>query len=327
MSAPTLVAVVIPCFRVREQVLGVIARIGPEVGLIVVVDDGCPEGSADHVEANCRDPRVVVVRHAQNQGVGGAVCSGYTTAMERNAGIVVKVDGDGQMDPALIPLLIAPILRGESDYVKGNRFHNLSDVRGMPRVRLIGNAGLSFLNKLSTGYWQVFDPTNGFTAIHANLLAQLPLEYLARRYFFESDLLYQLGQLRARVSDMPMRAVYAEEPSSLRPSRVFGPFLRGHLRNIMRRLFYTYFVRGFSLASVELALGNIAVLFGVCFGLWHWIASATTNVPASAGTVMLAALPVVIGTQLLLSWLNYDVHQEPTQTISAMLPPPNTPPR
>ncbi|ODT94365.1 MAG: glycosyl transferase family 2 [Rhodanobacter sp. SCN 67-45] len=313
------IAVVIPCYRVAAHVLAVIERIGPEVGWIIAVDDACPEHSGDVIEGGCHDPRVTVLRHADNQGVGGAVMTGYLAARGLPAEVVVKLDGDGQMDPDLIPALVVPLLRGRADYAKGNRFYRLSNVAGMPAIRLFGNAMLSFLTKLSSGYWQLFDPTNGFTAIHRTLLHELDLDRIAKRYFFESDLLYHLNQLRAVVVDMPMKAIYSDETSSLQPMRMIGPFLRGNLRNFGRRLLYSYFLRGFSAATLELLLGIPLFLFGVVFGVFHWWHSVADNVASTAGTVMLAALPMIIGVQLLLSWLSFDVAAEPRQPVHPML--------
>lgn len=310
---------VIPCYRVAEHVLGVIDRIGPEVGWIIAVDDACPQHSGDVIEKQCRDHRVTLLRHAENQGVGGAVMTGYLAAMELPAEVVVKLDGDGQMAPEMIAQLAEPLLTGRADYVKGNRFHRLADLSQMPPIRLFGNAVLSFMTKLSSGYWQLFDPTNGFTAIHRKLLAELDMGRIAKRYFFESDMLYNLNQLRAVVVDMPMRASYSDETSSLSPVRMIGPFMRGNMRNFCRRLLYSYFLRGFSLASVELALGLPLFLFGLVFGIWQWIVSILHGYPATAGTVMLAALPLILGNQLLLSWLNFDVSGEPRQPVHNLL--------
>jgi glycosyltransferase involved in cell wall biosynthesis len=319
-STQARIAVVIPCYRVSNQILGLIERIGPEVGWIIAVDDACPEGSGDLIESQCHDPRVMVLRHASNAGVGAAVMTGYAAAIALPADAVVKLDGDGQMDPALIQKLAGPLLKGRADYVKGNRFHRVADVSQMPPVRLFGNALLSFLTKLSSGYWQLFDPTNGFTAIHRAVLSELNFDQIAKRYFFESDLLYHLNQLRAVVTEMPMAAVYADESSSLKPVQMIGPFLRGNLRNFFRRLIYSYFLRGFSAASVELLIGIPLLSFGMIFGFWHWAESiGEQSVPATAGTVMLAALPVLVGTQLLLSWLNFDVSAEPKHAIQGML--------
>lgn len=313
------IAVVIPCYRVAGQVLDVIERIGPEVGWIIAVDDACPQGSGDVIEQHCRDPRVTVLRHAENLGVGGAMITGYKASCALPADVVVKLDGDGQMDPALIPTLAEPVLRGRADYVKGNRFYRLSGVSGMPPVRLFGNAVLSFLTKLSSGYWQLFDPTNGFTAIHRLLLPEIDLDRVARRYFFESDLLHHLNQLRAMVVEMPMRSSYEGAPSSLRPMKVAWPFLRGNLRNTVRRILYSYFLRGFSAASLELLLGLPLFLFGLVFGIWRWCDSIAESVPSTAGTVMLAALPLILGVQLMLSWLHFDVAAEPRHPVHPLL--------
>src|SRR5690606_32001950 len=150
------------------------------------------------------DPRVRVIRHASNLGVGGAVITGYQAAIADGMDILVKLDGDGQMDASLIPDFIEPIINGEADYTKGNRFFDLEELRSMPRIRLIGNAVLSFMTKFSSGYWNLFDPTNGFTALHADVARYLPLSKISKRYFFESDMLFRLNTLRAVVHDIPM---------------------------------------------------------------------------------------------------------------------------
>jgi glycosyltransferase involved in cell wall biosynthesis len=168
-----VVAVVIPCFRVTGQILDVITAIGPEVSQIFVVDDGCPDGSGALVQTKSIDPRVRVIFHEKNQGVGGAVVTGYKAALAAAANIIVKLDGDGQMDPAEINTLIEPIVTGEADYTKGDRLDSLTGISQMPSLRLIGNAGLTLLNKASSGYWNIKDPTNGFTAIHADILKNI----------------------------------------------------------------------------------------------------------------------------------------------------------
>lgn len=313
------IAVVLPCYRVRAQIMSVLERIGPEVTHVYVVDDRCPESSGDLVAARCADPRVSVLRNAINQGVGGAVLHGYRQAIADGCDCIVKVDGDGQMDPALLPLFVAPILQGRADYTKGNRFYNPEDVAGMPMVRLVGNAVLSFMSKLSTGYWAVFDPTNGYTAISAAVAAQLPLAKVDERYFFESDILFRLGTLGAVVQDIPMKAVYAGEKSSLRVPRVLPRFLRGHCRNFLKRIFYRYFLRDFSVASVELMLGLPLFVFGIVFGIMQWRESVLQGAPATAGTVMLAALPVIVGMQLLLSFLHFDIANQPASPLGPRL--------
>jgi dolichol-phosphate mannosyltransferase len=312
---PASVAVVIPSYKVTRHILGVIESIGPEVARIYVVDDKCPDGSGAFVRANCADPRVCVIEHAQNQGVGGAVMTGYRAAIREGASVIVKVDGDGQMDGRLIPDFIAPILAGEADYTKGNRFFDLEQIGAMPFTRLVGNAMLSFLTKLSSGYWDLFDPTNGYTAIHADCARHLPFEKISRRYFFETDMLFRLNTLGAVVTDVPMDAVYGDEVSNLKISRIATEFAAKHVRNLIKRLFYNYYLRNMSLASIELPLGVVLLLFGSIFGLTHWIEAMRLNQATPAGTVMVAALPVIMGVQLILAFLAYDIASVPRRPL------------
>lgn len=291
--------------------MDVIRGIGPEVSRIYVVDDCCPEGTGDFVQTNCRDARVKVIRNAQNQGVGGAVMAGYRAAISDGAEIIVKVDGDGQMDPSLIPQFIVPILAGEADYTKGNRFFDLEEIRAMPPMRLFGNAVLSLMAKLSTGYWNLFDPTNGYTAIHSEVAKDLPFDRISRRYFFETDILFRLNTLRAVVVDIPMNARYGNEVSNLKISRVVGEFLFKHVRNCVKRIFYNYYLRDLSLASLELPFGLFLLALGAGFGGYSWIQASRLGITASAGTVMLSALPILMGLQFVLAFLGYDISSVP----------------
>ncbi len=309
------VVVVIPCYRVTQHILKVIAGIGSEVWRIYVVDDKCTDGSGDYVEANCNDPRVIVLRHETNQGVGGAVMSGYRAAIADGAEVIVKLDGDGQMDPSLILNFIEPILADEADYTKGNRFFDLEEIRAMPKIRLFGNAVLSFMTKLSSGYWDLFDPTNGYTAIHADVARHLPFAKISQRYFFETDMLFRLNTLRAVVVDVPMAAQYGDEVSNLKISKILGEFLFKHTRNLIKRVFYNYYLRDMSLASIELPLGIIMVFFGVSYGGWHWFLSIREGVLATAGVVMISALPMLMGLQLVLAFLAYDINSVPSRPI------------
>ena len=310
------VAVTIPSYKVRAHVLDVIASIPPRVQRIYVVDDKCPQHSGELVKEQCRDPRVRVIFHEENQGVGGAVSTGYRAAIEEGMDIVVKVDGDGQMDPALIPHFTRPIERGRADYTKGNRFYRPESLKGMPPIRLFGNAALSFINKLSTGYWSIMDPTNGYTAIHTSVLREMPLHKLEKRYFFETDMLYHLNTMRAVVHDVPMDAVYADEESSLKVSKVLPEFMVKHVNRFFKRYVYLYLLRDFNIGSLYSLLGVVLCGLGVVFGGWAWLRSLTTGQPATSGTVMLAALPLIIGIQFLIAFLHHDVERVPSQPLS-----------
>ena len=311
------VAVVIPCYRVRAHILAVLEKIGPEVERIFVVDDACPEGSAALVKEHCADPRVRILVHSDNQGVGGAVVTGYRAALEDGAEVVVKIDGDGQMDPTQIGRLMAPLLAGKADYTKGNRFYALELLRAMPRGRLFGNAVLSFVNKAASGYWDIMDPTNGYTAIHRTALEALPLGKLDHGYFFESDMLFRLYTVHAVVRDVPMRSRYGDEVSNLRAGRVAAVFPFKYLRAMVKRIFYAYFLRDFNAGTLQLCLAILIGGAGTVFGLVSWIHSWLTGVPATAGTVMLAALPVLAGIQFLLGALHYDIESVPHEPLQA----------
>ncbi len=313
------VAAVIPCYREKERVLDVIAGIGPGVSHIFVIDDACPDGTGGHVRDNCRDPRVAVLTHERNTGVGGATMSGYEGALQAGCDIIVKVDGDGQMDPSRISDLIAPIARGEADYAKGNRFHDLGGLTDMPGLRVAGNLCLSFASKLSSGYWDVFDPTNGFTAIHAKVARRLPFAKLSPGFFFESDLLFRLNLLGAVVVDVPTEARYGAERSSLLIRKVVIEFAFKHMRNTLKRFFYGYFLRDFNIASIELFLGFLLLSFGVIFGALKWVESSATGIPTTAGTAVLAALPIIIGLQMLIAFLDFDTRNQPKKPLHPRL--------
>jgi dolichol-phosphate mannosyltransferase len=264
-KGPPGIAVVVPCYRETSHIMGVLDTIGPEVSHIYVVDDACPDGTGDLVERTSKDPRVQVLRQARNTGVGGATMAGYRQALEDGWTIVVKLDGDGQMDGALIPRLVAPIAEGRADYAKGNRFHALHGVSEMPLTRIFGNLVLSLISKFSSGYWDILDPTNGFTAIHRTALGRLPLDRISQGYYFESDMLFHLGLERAVVHDVPMIARYGAEESGIRIPKVVPVFLFKHFANTCRRLWLTYFVRETNIATLQLVLGLILVAFGVIF--------------------------------------------------------------
>lgn len=313
------VAVVLPCYKVREHILDVISRIGSEVAHIYVVDDCCPDQSGAYVEENCTDPRVRLVFNQVNLGVGGAVMAGYREAIKDGADIIVKIDGDGQMDPALLPKIIFPLLKGKADYAKGNRFYDLAHIRRMPTVRLIGNAGLSLISKLSTGYWQTFDPTNGYTAIDARVADHLPFDRISQRYFFETDMLFRLNTLRAVVADVPMDACYGEEVSNLKIKDIIGEFFSKNMRNFFKRIFYNYFLRDMSLASLELLAGTALLSFGLVFGLAHWYSSFLSGQVTPTGTIMIASLSLLSGLQFMLAFFSYDIAATPTQPIGDLL--------
>lgn len=318
-SEAPVIAVIMPCYRETDHVLDVIAGIGPEVSHIFVVDDACPDNTGGLVRDQCRDPRIEVLSHERNQGVGGATMTGYRRALEIGAEIFVKVDGDGQMDPVTIPNLVRAIINGEADYTKGNRFHHFQAFGGMPAMRITGNMLLSFASKLSSGYWNIFDPTNGFTAIHAKIAALLPFDKISRGFFFESDMLFRLGLMRAVVMDVPMQARYGNEKSAISIPRIIPEFLAKHYVNTCKRIYHSYFVEGLTFSSIQLVLGKVMVLFGLIYGGYWWYISSVTDVYASTGTIFLSALPIILGSQFLIVFFNFDNENVPKKPLHPML--------
>ena len=304
------IAVVIPAYRVATLVAAVIARMPPEVTHIIVVDDASPD-NLQEVLQHITDPRLIVLRHPVNRGVGGAMKTGLLKAMELEVDIVVKIDGDGQMDPQLLPRFVAPLLTAGVDMTKGNRFAHLASIRQMPRLRRLGNLALSFLTKVASGYWHVFDPCNGYMALRASLLPKLAFDRLAERYFFEISVLCEAYLAGAVLEDIPMVAVYGEETSSLSPLRIITDFAPQLLGRTLYRLGMSYFLRDFTVVSLLLATGLPTLGFGVGWSLYYWLYALRSHTLTSTGTVMIGVLAIVIGFQLLLQALALDVANEP----------------
>lgn len=312
MPSPKVV-VVIPAFKSRLRILDVLAEIPSLVSKIIVVDDACPDKTGHVVKRKNQDIRVEVIFNRENLGVGGATIVGFKRAIEYDADIIVKLDSDGQMDPNDIPKLIQPLVDLEADYAKGNRFNSLDDLQEMPKLRILGNAALSLMSKVSTGYWSITDPTNGFLAISRGALEEISLAKLRKRWFFESDLLFRLAIIRAVVADVPIRARYADEKSNLKVRKVVVEFIHRHNINFMKRIFYVYYLREWSIVSFELPAGILLTVGGAATGVNLWTQAAALGQAATTGQVMLAVLPIILGFQMLLSVVSLDVTNEPTK--------------
>jgi glycosyltransferase involved in cell wall biosynthesis len=314
------ISAVIPCYRVEREIESVLRTIPTYIKHIIVVDDASPDSSADLVSAAVEeDERILLIRHPVNQGVGGAMVTGYRKALELGAQVVVKVDGDGQMDMADLPRLLQPLVEGKADHTKGNRFRDFKSLQNMPLVRRIGNLGLGFLAKAATGYWHMFDPTNGFIATRSDVLAELPLDRIDRTYYFETSMLANLYLIGAVVKDVPMPARYRDEISNLMISRVLFEFPVKLLVTLARRLLLKNFIYDFSMASIYLLVGLPLLMFGLIFGITKWVQYASAGVPAPTGTVMLPTLSVLLGIQFLLSAIEIDLRSVPTETLSGPL--------
>ena len=314
------IAAVIPCYRVEREIGSVLQTLPAYLKHIIVVDDASPDSTADLVSAVVkRDERILLIRHPSNQGVGGAMVTGFRKALELGAQVVVKIDGDGQMDMDHLPRLIRPLIEGRGDYTKGNRFRDFKSLQRMPLIRRVGNMGLGFLSKAATGYWSMFDPTNGFIAIRSDVLAQLPLDKIDRSYYFETSMLAHLYLIGAVLKDIPMPARYQNEVSNLVISRVLFEFPLKLITTFVRRVVLKNFIYDFSMGSIYLLVGLPLLLFGLIFGISKWIQYASIGVPAPTGTVMIPTLSVLLSIQLLLAAIEIDLRSVPTEPLSSPL--------
>ena len=304
------IIVIIPAYKVVARIKNVIREIPSFIDEIIVIDDKCPENSGSIVE-KFNFPNVTVIYHQINQGVGGAVMSGFQKAINNGADIVVKIDGDGQMDCSYIPKLIEPIIKGYADYTKGNRFMDFKDLKKMPKIRLLGNSALSFLVKIASGYWNIMDPTNGFIAISRQALINLNIEKIAKKYFFESDMLINLNIYNTTVKDISIPAKYGDEKSSLNVMKTLFEFPPQILKGLCKRIFLKYYIYDFNMASIYILLGIPTILFGAAFGLYKWAYGMLDQVNNTTGTIMLAVLPIILGTLFLLQAIQIDINSVP----------------
>lgn len=289
----------------------VISTMPAFVDHIVIVDDHSPDGTSD-VVTRIADPRVTLIRHEVNQGVGGAIVTGHKAAMELGADVNVIMAGDAQMDPAFLPDLLDRVAKDGYGFAKANRFFSPESFQGMPSYRIFGNIVLSFMTKLASGYWNLFDPQNGYTAIRTEVLRRLPLETVSRRYSFENDLLIHLNILQVGAVDVPIPARYGDEVSSIRLSRVIPELMNLLFRGFWRRIWYRYVLWSFSPVALLLIFGLLLFTVGLAIAIWVCFQVAS-SVVATAATVMLAALPLMIGTQMLISALQLDIQSSPSR--------------
>ena len=314
------IAVVIPCYRVEAEIGTLIVNLPRFIRHIIIVDDASPDNTAAVIkQAAKKDRRIILIRHKNNQGVGGAMLTGFRKALELDAGIVVKIDGDGQMDPVYLPNLLMPIIQGRADYTKGNRFRDFQTLQKMPIIRRNGNMALGFLTKAATGYWNLFDPANGFVAIHGKVLAQVPLDGIDHGYFFETSMLASLYMLGAVVKDVPMPARYRGEVSNLSVGHSLVEFSVKLLKTFLRRLILKNLIYDFSMASIYMLSSLPLLLFGLIFGISKWAQYSALKLPAPTGTVMLPTLSVILGIQFLIAAIEIDLRSTPSEPISPHL--------
>lgn len=299
------IAVAIPCYKVEQHLQQVVAGLPDFVDSIILVDDCSPDSTPKLIDQLVNGNRIIAIRHPQNKGVGGAMKSAFLRAIETGIDVVVKIDGDGQMDSRFIAPMIDAL--NDADFAKGNRLFDRQMLCKMPFIRRIGNMGIGFLVKASSGYWNVSDPVNGFFAIRTQTLRQMDLQRVADRFFFESSMLIEMHYTGARIKEVTMPAIYADEKSNLSISKTLLSFPPKLIAAWLRRLHLSYFVYDFNICSLYLLAGIPLFLFGLIFGLCEWIHYASLGLGAPTGTIMVAVLTFILGFQMLLSAAQYDI--------------------
>ena len=307
-----IITVVIPCYNVSRHIEDVIKKLPPEVSWIVPVND-CSKDDTEKILMRLAEEnkKIVFINHEVNQGVGGAMITGFKRSIELNSDITIKIDGDNQMDSSYIPALIKPIVESRADYTKGNRFRDFKALKQMPATRRIGNLGLSFCIKAASGYWNIFDPNNGFVAISNEMLKTINISKIHKRYFFESSMLIELYHTDAVIQEIPMKARYGDEVSHLSLTRTLFGFPPKLLKAFIRRIILKYFLFDFNIASLYILFGVPLFLIGFIYGIVNFIEYGSSHTPAPTGTVVIPTLLIIMGFQLLLSATSFDISNYP----------------
>lgn len=309
MRGDRSIAVVVPAYREEALIAETIGGMPEFVDHIIVVDDCSPDRTGEVARAVV-DPRLEVITLAENQGVGGAILTGHKRAMELGADIMVVMAGDNQMDPDELPRLIEPILSEGFGFTKGNRIFATGSTQGMPAYRIVGNMILTFMTKAASGYWNLVDPQNGYTAVTREALELVPLDKVSRRYEFENDLLIWLNIADVRAKDVNIPARYGNEVSTIKLHTAVPRISWLLFRGFWRRMWLKYMLFSFSPIAVMLLTGIVLTAIGLVFGIWTTMHAISGDSP-SAGTVLLSVVPFMSGFYLLIQALVLDIMATP----------------
>jgi glycosyltransferase involved in cell wall biosynthesis len=299
------VAVVVPAYNEEALVGSTVSGIPAFVDSIIVVDDCSKDETA--VRAQNADKRVEVIAHERNQGVGAAIVNGYRRAIAIGVDVTCVMAADGQMDPDDLETLVRAIAIDETDYAKANRLFTGQAWQLIPRTRYLGNAALSFMTKIASGYWHVADSQSGYTAVNLETLKLLDLDRIYRRYGFPNDLLVHLNVFNRRVRDYPSRPIYGVgERSGIRLRHVVPKISWLLLKGFFWRMGQKYVIRDFHPLILFYMLGILLFAGGFLLGVAEVVLRIAGNAVPSA-TIVLVALLVISGLQLLLFAMWFDM--------------------
>jgi len=301
------IAVVIPCYKVEKHIEKVVIGIPDFADHIILVNDCSPDNTLQALNRIATtNSKAIVISNQKNEGVGGAMLTGFKKSLEINADIIIKIDGDGQMDCSYIAKMIDKI-SDNADFVKGNRFYDRKMLSQMPFIRRLGNIGVGFLVKMASGYYKISDPANGFFCIKANSIRKLNTKHIAKRFFFESSLLIELYYTGAKIKEVPMPAIYADEKSNLSVLKTLLTFPPKLFRAFLRRIILRYFIYDINIGSLYILFGLPTFLFGIIYGAIKWYHYSSIGITAPTGTIMIAVLAIVLGFQSIIAAAQYDI--------------------
>ena len=306
-----LIVAIIPCFKSPSLAPLVASECLKYVDKVICIDDCCPLNTGRKIEKKVKSENFFLIRHKKNLGVGGAMKTGMKFALTMNADIIVKIDSDGQMSPSLIPNLIEPIKKGKASFTKGNRFRDPEIIKKMPFIRLIGNLMLSFLTKLSTGYWELFDPTNGFIAFNSNIVKNMDLKKIDNRFFFETDLLFRCSINDILIQEIPMKAKYGEEKSNMDINFEIINFLIRHILIFAKRIYYHYFLYEFNPGSLSLLISLVFGFLAFALASYSYLYALINSIETPSGTQTLFLAFLLISSNFGINFIYYDASQRP----------------
>ena len=315
MISEKKIAVIIPVYNVGESIIKFLDLIPDYIDQIYIVDDFCPLKTGEFALKNLKQKnKLNVIFNKKNLGVGGAMKIGYQKCLNSNLDIIVKIDGDNQMDPNQIKDLVEPILSMNIDYCKGNRFLNMAEIENYPSIRFYGNIFLSFMSKLSSGYWNIYDPVNGFTAINSNILKKLNFNKIDDGYYFESDMLFNLYLLGGKVKDISVNIRYFKNSvQNMNIMRESFNFFFKNLDRTIKRFKKTYLLNNFSVGSFFIISFFINLFLTITYGGYNYIYYLFIKQFAPTGVVLLSSIFILLTILSLMIFLIIDNFNNPNK--------------
>lgn len=303
-------AIIIPYYNAQHFILNVVTKAAAFSDTIIIVDDHSPQPLPHGLTEQF--PQVILLKTPKNLGVGGATKVGFKAATRlAHIEAVIKLDADDQMDTSYIPALSEAVLNGEYALAKGNRFRDFEALKSMPIARRLGNLFLSFLSKIATGYWNCFDFNNGYLCISSETLQALDFSKISNNYFFETSLISELYFQRGKIKEIGMPAIYGDEESNMKIFKMPFLFSINLAKKYIARMWKGYLMYDFNIGSVYILLGWPLFLCGVIYGGYNWYYYASKGEFTPVGTIMISALLTIVGFQLLLQALQFDMQNNP----------------